>query len=523
MLTEMHKMGLKVQETAQAIQEAGWQGMDTSKAIAVIKTKRAIITGTLVAVITLITGILAAFFMARGIAGPIKELKQATDRIAEGDLKHRVRITSSDEIGELGISFNKMSESLQNTMISRDYFENVIRSTLDTLIVLDKEARIQTVNPATCELLGYTEEELIGQPASILFAEEEEEEEVFRVFQFFREPEKAGAIHPQDTIRNRELTYKTKDGRLIPMLFNASVIREKMGNITGVVAGAKDITDLKLAEAEIRKEKTLSEKIIATIPDSLLVLDKDLRIKKANRSFYEVFGVEREKAIGARITDILGDEDGRLSSELTRLLGTEDNIEYFELHYPSEKRGERIFSITARNIIFAEEEEEEEELLVITDITERKRSEEALRESEARFRAMTESTSDAIVSSNSEGKITFWNNGAKEIFGYEEEEILGKPIQILLPGRLRDADKEGMEDFLETGASPLIGRAVESICLKKDGSEFPAEISRFGYKIGGESFIGAIIRDVTQHKKAEEEKAKLEAQLRQSQKMEAIG
>jgi HAMP domain-containing protein len=89
--------------------------MDTNKEIAVIKTKRAIITGTLVAVFTLITGILAAFFMARGIAAPIKELKQTTDRIAEGDLKHRVRIKASDEIGELAISFNKMSESLQNT------------------------------------------------------------------------------------------------------------------------------------------------------------------------------------------------------------------------------------------------------------------------------------------------------------------------------------------------------------------------------------------------------------------------
>ena len=286
----------------------------------------------------------------------------------------------------------QVEERTAELMVSRDYFDNIIKSMIDTLIVLDKEAKIQTVNPATCHLLGYTEEELIGQPASILFAEEEEEEEeVYRVFQFFREPEKAGVIQPQDTIRNRRLTYKTKDGRLIPMLFNASVIGDKTGNITGVVAGAKDITDLKLAEVEIRKEKTFSENIIATIPDSLLVLDKDLRIKKANRSFYKVFGAEREKAIGARITNILGDEDGRVSARLTRLLGTKDkdNIEYFELHYPSEKRGERIFSITARNIIFAEEEEEEE-LLVITDITERKQAEEARRKTEEHFREVIE-------------------------------------------------------------------------------------------------------------------------------------
>jgi PAS domain S-box-containing protein len=260
-------------------------------------------------------------------------------------------------------------------------------------------------------LLGYTEEELIGQPASILFAEEEE---VYRVFQFFREPEKAGVIRPQDTIRNRELTYRTKDGRLFPMLFNASVLADEAGNVTGVVAGARDIIDLKLAEVEIRKEKTFSENIIATIPDPLLVLDKDLTIKKENLSFYKVFGTEHERVIGARITDILGDEDGRLSARLIRLLGTEDNIEHFELHYPSEKRGERIFSITARNIIFAEEE-----LLVIRDITERKRTEEALKQSEEETWRLAQET--AIIAEI--GRIISSTLNIEEVYERFAEEV----------------------------------------------------------------------------------------------------
>jgi PAS domain S-box-containing protein len=521
MLAEMHQMGLRVQETAQTIQEAGWQGMDTNKAIAVIKTKRAIITGSLVAVITLITGILAAFFIARGIAAPIKELKQTTDRISEGDLKHRVRITSSDEIGVLGISFNKMAENLQNTMVSRDYFENVIRSTLDTLIVLDKEAKIETVNPATCELLGYTEEELIGQPASILFAEEEEEE-VYRVFQFFREPEKAGLIQPQDTIRNRELTYKTKDGRLIPMLFNASVIFDKTGNVTGVVAGAKDITDLKLAEAEIRKEKTLSENIIATIPDSLLVLDKDLRIKRANRSFYEVFGEDRGKAIGARITDILGDEDGRLSTRLNRLFGTKENIEYFELHYPSKKQGERIFHIKARNVIFAEEEEEEEEeLLVITDITERKRAEQALRESEEKYRSLVNNIKLGIFRSTPgpHGKFIEVNLAMEEMTGYSRGELLSMNVSDLYV-RPEEREKVVQEVASSTGKT-----TTELNFRKKDGTEIVVSDTKVPVRdhTGKVLYFDGIIEDITGRKESEREKAALEEQFRQSQKMEAIG
>ena len=96
------------------------------------------------------------------------------------------------------------------------------------------------MNPATCHLLGYTKEELIGKPVSIIFAEEEG-----RMFQFFRKPEKAEVPRAQDTLRNRELTYKTKDERLIPMSFNASVLTDEAGNVIGVVVGAKDITELR--------------------------------------------------------------------------------------------------------------------------------------------------------------------------------------------------------------------------------------------------------------------------------------
>ncbi|MCL0087962.1 PAS domain S-box protein [Dehalococcoidia bacterium] len=223
----------------------------------------------------------------------------------------------------IGYISSKRAEGEEELTKSKAYTESIIQSFSDTLIVVDAEARIQTVNPATCRLLGYTEEEIIGQPVAIIF----EEEEVHRVFQFFREPEKAEAPRRQDAIRNRQLTYKTKDGRLIPMLFNASVLTDEGGSVTGVVAVAKDITELKLAAAEIRREKVFSQNIVATVPDSLLVLDKDLRIKSANRTFYETFQTEPEKVIGSSITDILGDEDGKpQTSPLAGLFGGKERV-----------------------------------------------------------------------------------------------------------------------------------------------------------------------------------------------------
>ncbi|MCG2716151.1 MAG: PAS domain-containing protein [Candidatus Marinimicrobia bacterium] len=198
-----------------------------------------------------------------------------------------------------GVDITERKKAKEDLIASKAYTESIIQNFLDTLIVVDAEAKIQTVNPATCDLLGHTEKELIGQPVSIIFAEEEEEEEVKRVFQFFRYPGKKEAPHSQDTIRNRELTYKTKAGRLIPMSFNASVLTDDAGNITGVVAGAKDITEIKRAEAQRAaaleaRHKTeehfrkVIENIFTFIPEGLLVFTDKLNLIKQNKAFQDI-------------------------------------------------------------------------------------------------------------------------------------------------------------------------------------------------------------------------------------------
>jgi len=297
-----------------------------------------------------------------------------------------------------GIDITERKKAEEAFIASKNYTESIIQNFSDTLIVVDAEAKIKTVNPATCNLLGYTKEELIGQPVSIIFAEEE----VYRLFQFFRKAEGVKDIHNQNTIRNRELTYKTKDSKLIPMSFNASILIDENGNVTNVVAGAKDITDLKHAEAEIKKEKIFSENIVATVPDSLLVIDKDLKINSANLTFYETFQTKSEKVMGTCLTDFLGDEDGRLSTELTGLFETGGILENFELNYQSEKVGERVFNIIARGIIVAEEEEEEEELVVLQDITKRKQVEEELAKHRDHLEELVEERTKEIEEKNKE-------------------------------------------------------------------------------------------------------------------------
>ncbi|MBC8520614.1 MAG: response regulator [Methanomicrobia archaeon] len=212
---------------------------------------------------------------------------------------------------------------------------------------------------------------------------------------------------------------------------------------------------LKLQYAErIEREKKFSDTIIDTIPESLLVLDSDLRLKRANRTFYETFQTEPEEVMGSSIADILHGNDGRFVTKLTRLFGTKDVLENFVLHYQSEKRGERIFKITARGLLIAEEEEEEEEeeeLVVIEDITERKLAEDKVKEAHRLRENFLKETSHRIIT-----PVT----------------IIGGYIDLLLDSsNLDDAQKERIRTIREKNEEiqKLVKDALTGNYLKEGG------------------------------------------------------
>lgn len=138
------------------------------------------------------------------------------------------------------------------------------------------------------------------------------------------------------------------------------------------------------------------------------------------------------------------------------------------------------------------------------DITTRKRAEEALRESEKRFRSMAESASDAIISIDSRGNIISWNYGAETIFGYSADKIIGKPLTVIIPKRFREAFESGMKRAMATGKLDIIRKTVKLVGLRKDGSEFPAELSLATWETTEGVFFTAIVRDITDRKRAEE-------------------
>ena len=129
--------------------------------------------------------------------------------------------------------------------------------------------------------------------------------------------------------------------------------------------------------------------------------------------------------------------------------------------------------------------------------------EQALRESEERFRKVTELAIEAIILANQSGKIISWNKGAQTVFGYKEDEVLDREIAFLMPERYRDDHRNGLQRVSSTGQSSLLGKTLELVGQRKDGTEFPLELSLTSWTTSQERIYNAIIRDITERKQAE--------------------
>ncbi|MGB3681618.1 MAG: PAS domain S-box protein [Rubrobacteraceae bacterium] len=152
-----------------------------------------------------------------------------------------------------------------------------------------------------------------------------------------------------------------------------------------------------------------------------------------------------------------------------------------------------------------------------------KAQESVLEESEELNRAIVETAPNAIITMSSDGLINRFNSQAEQIFGYKAEDIVGEPLRMLMPERFREPHEKGFRRYLETGEARVLGGTVELAGLRKNGEEFPAELSLGEIRYGEDrSFVG-IIRDITGRKKEAEELREAEERFRAIFEEAAVG
>ncbi len=235
-----------------------------------------------VSALSILLAFAISLYLSRYLSGPIIELAAASGRLAEGDLSTKVRLRTTGEVQELVDGFNKMAEDLKATTVSKDYMDNIIHSLADSLVVLDPDMTIRTVNQALLDLLGYGEAELPGNPYETVDPEGAAKGEEFR----------SGGI------RNREMTYRAKDGRLVPVLVTGSVIFSKKGEILGYVIISKDIAERKRAEEALREANDRLNATLQASPAAIMTLNPAGMVTMWNEAAERVFGWTREETIG---------------------------------------------------------------------------------------------------------------------------------------------------------------------------------------------------------------------------------
>lgn len=214
----------------------------------------------LVALGAILAGVLITLSVLNKVANNILYLRSGMKKIGEGDYSSRFEVKRNDEIGDLALSLNKMAEDLrasqENLVLAKDYTENIISSILNSLMVVSPQAKIRSVNKATCDLLGYNEKELVDKHIGMIFAEEVP-------FTFKRSG--IEYLIKMGSIRNIEKTLLSKDNRRIPVLFSGLVMRDKDNNIQVVVCVAQDISELKKGKEELEAAKKELEQTVSNL------------------------------------------------------------------------------------------------------------------------------------------------------------------------------------------------------------------------------------------------------------------
>ncbi len=303
--------------------------------------------------------------LQKSITMPIQSLRETTDRISKGDHTARAEVLACDELGQLAAAFNIMTDNLQETTVSRNYVDSIISSMMDCLIVVSDEGAIRMVNQAALNLLCYTNEDLLSEPLEIIFEEKFSPNEL--IINNSLEKESTGIV---------EKNLLTKDGRKIPVLFSASLMRSADGMNQGIVCVATDITERKRAEAQISKLFRAVEQCTV----SIVITDTKGTIEYVNPEFSLITGYSFEESIGQNPRILKsGEQRSEVYKELWKTI-TSGKVWYGELRN-RKKNGELYWESVSISPVRDTRDVITHFVGVKEDITERRKAEDQIKSS----------------------------------------------------------------------------------------------------------------------------------------------
>ncbi|UCF61047.1 MAG: PAS domain S-box protein [Anaerolineaceae bacterium] len=397
-----------------------------------------------------------------------------------------ISIHGKEYIQAIWSDITRLTDVQEALRESEERYRQLIEEANDIIYETDINGNFIFVNSVVKNIVGYSEKELLGTNfVDLIHPDWQQEANRFYRSQF--------AERTLNTYY--EFPVIAKDGSEVWFGQNVQLSMEG-DHILGFQSVARDITDRKQAEEELRMHEARLQSIITATPTGIgLVLDRV--ILNVNEHFCEMVGYSADELIGeeARLlypTDEEYEHVGREKYAQIREHGR-GTVETRLIR----KDGE-IIDVLLSSVVVDPDDPSAGITFSALDITERKRAMETLRENEERFRALADTAMDGILMIDGEGKISYWNPSAEKIFGHDSDEVMGMDLhKVILREGCHQEYFEGLTTFMKSGEVPAIDGVLEFEAVKKDGTEFPIRISISTFQINGEWNAVGIIREAT--------------------------
>ncbi|MGO9414985.1 MAG: PAS domain S-box protein [Syntrophobacteraceae bacterium] len=413
-----------------------------------------------------------------------------------------------------------MAEEIRQT---NAYLENIFENSPDVIAIVDKHGRFIKWNKMAAELYGYTFEEMQGKPAFDLYADKDELKNMLM------------SLRREGSVKKWEMRMKRKDGSILPFEISIGLLKDRQNETLGSVGVARDLSGIKEALAAIRAsnnqlnqeiiERKRSEKALTESEEKYRILFEgsshgilatDMETKRfvfANPSICHMLGYTENELLD------LGVEDIHPKDSLKLVFSALESQLKLSSSLPCLRKDGTVFfadiagtftSIHGRKLAVG----------FFSDVTERKLAEDALRESEERFsRFFRASPVGTSISRLCDGQFTDVNDAFLGLLGYTREEVIGKNA-LELGIWVDPAKRQRMVRLLKEHVS--LHNVVNHV-RRKSGEIILVLSFVEMIEIAGDQYVLSLVYDITERKRAEEERKKLEEQLFQAQKMESVG
>lgn len=255
----------------------------------------------------------------------------------------------------------------------------------------------------------------------------------------------------------------------------------------------------------LRQSEETARALLNATSDSAILIDTEGSIIAINEIAVHRLGKIKNKVVGMNLFDMFPPDLAKeRKARADEVIGSGEPV-----HFEDQSEG-LVFNNTFYPL-FGRRGKVEKLAVYSRNITDQRRKEEALLGSEELFRSLASTAHDAMITMDSQGKISYWNEAAERIFGYTKSEVKGKDLhRLLAPPKYILAFNKKFSLFKTTGRGDGIGRTLELSAIRKDGTEFPMELSLSSFQLRGKWHALGTIRDISNRKLAEEERLQKE-------------